>query len=260
MKGFVAMIIREIKDSFIMIRQHDHAQLSGEVIKHFSRDLLSSELFFEDLLVAAYQHDRGWIGLDHTPIWNDRLKRPYSFSDFPLIPKLAFYKKGLDEIEEMNSYAGLLCSMHFCSFFSQSKDKNGVKFLEDEAIRQNRIKMKLSGINESLLHQHFHLLQFSDNLSLYFCLNEPGTEKNDEHPWFKSGFKNTESFHPGKGRLNAFWKNAHEISVTSFPFANDFHINLQFKEVSKKAVEAQGIAEAYKKSKMKQQTFSILEE
>ena len=65
------MIIRETDNSFIMIKQHDHAYVSGETIKHINRSLLKSNQFFDDFVYASHQHDRSWIGHDDTPIWND---------------------------------------------------------------------------------------------------------------------------------------------------------------------------------------------
>jgi Protein of unknown function (DUF3891) len=246
------MIIRETKDSFIMIKQHDHAFLSGETIKHFDRNLLKSDQLFDDALYSAYQHDRSWIGLDETPIWNDRKKVPYTFSDYPLLPKLAFYKIGVDEIERVNTYASLLCSLHFCSFFSQSENKDCLVFLTGEARRQMRLKEKLPDLDEELLQQHFRLLQFSDNLSLYLCLNEPGVDKEEEHPWFKNGFNNTEVFHPENQPLMARWVNENEVTLDPYPFEKEFHVSLQYNMVSKRMVDRMGIAEAYEKSDMEE--------
>jgi Protein of unknown function (DUF3891) len=251
------MIIRETEDSFIMIRQHDHAYVSGETIKHFNRNLLRSNQLFNDFVFAAHQHDRSWIGLDDTPIWNDGKQIPFTFSDYPLLPKLAFYKIGLDEIEEVNLYAALLCSLHFCSFFSKSRDPDCLNFLQKEAKRQQEIRKQLPTFDEELLTQHFHLLQLSDNLSLYFCLNEPGVEKENEHPWFKDGFNNTESFHPGNHPLQALWVNEHEVTVDAYPFETDFHVTMPYKKVAKTAIRKMGIAEAYKESKLEEHTIFI---
>ncbi|WP_341357384.1 DUF3891 family protein [Rossellomorea sp. y25] len=251
------MIIREIKDSFIMIRQHDHAFLSGELIKHFKPSLLKSDAFFDDALYAAYQHDRSWIGLDETPIWNDRESIPFTFSDYPLLPKLAFYKIGVDEIERVNTYASLLCSLHFCSFFSQSQNKDCLVFLTGEARRQMNLRESFPDLDEELLQQHFHLLQFSDNLSLYLCLNEPGVAKEDEHPWFKNGFQNTEMFHPENQPLMARWLNEKEVTLEPYPFEKEFHVSLQYKIVVKSLIEEVGVAEAYEKSDMKERMIFI---
>ncbi|RIW34655.1 DUF3891 family protein [Bacillus salacetis] len=251
------MIIRETTESYIMIKQHDHAHISGEIIKHFNTGLITSGESIEDVIYAAYQHDRSWIGLDDTPIWNDRSDIPFAFSDYPLLPKLAFYKIGLDEIEECNAYAALLCSMHFCSFFSQSTDKDCIQFLKEETKRQSKIRKQFPAIDVTLLQQHFRLLQYSDNLSLYLCLNEPGAKKDKEHPWFKNGFKNTEMFH-GKGyQLNARWLSSDEVTVEPSPFTSPFHAGLLYKKVKKTDVDAMGIAEAYKHSEEREQIILI---
>ncbi|WP_064094157.1 DUF3891 family protein [Rossellomorea aquimaris] len=250
------MIIRDTKDSFIMIKQHDHAFLSGKITEHFKPSLLKSHSFFNDVQYAAYEHDRSWIGLDDTPIWNDQLNIPYTFSDYPLLPKLAFYKIGLDEIENVNPYSSLLCSLHFCSFFTQSKNKDCLVFLQEEAKRQSSIKSQLD-VDEKLLLQHFRLLQFSDDLSLYLCLNEPGAEKEEEHPWFQNGFKNTELFHPLKQPLMAEWIKEHEVTFDAFPFMNDFHLSLKYKAVSKKLIKDMGIVDAYEKSEIEERRILL---
>ncbi|MBN8192109.1 DUF3891 family protein [Bacillus sp. NTK074B] len=251
------MIIRETKDSFLMIKQHDHAYVSGETIKHVNKNLLKADDLFDDVVYAAHQHDRSWIGLDHTPIWNDEKQIPFTFSDYPLLPKLAFYKMGVDEIEAINLYAALLCSLHFCSFFAKSKDPHCLQFLQDEASRQKTIRKHLPELDEELLIQHFQLLQLSDNLSLYFCLNEPGLEKENEHPWFKDGFKNTEGFHSGNQKLKARWVNEHEVTLEDYPFETDFQVTLPYKIVDKTAIRKMGIAEAYKESRLEKHTIFI---
>jgi Protein of unknown function (DUF3891) len=251
------MIIRETQDTFTMIRQNDHAHVSGETIKQFNQNLLKSADLFDDFVYAAHQHDRSWIGLDETPVWNDRDQIPFTFSDYPLLPKLAFYKIGLDEIGEVNLYAALLCSLHFCSFFSKSRNRDCLNFLQEEAKRQRVIRQQLPKLDEELLTQHFHLLQLSDNLSLYFCLNKPGIAKQNEHPWFKHGFKNTESFHPGNHPLLAVWVNEQEVTFNTYPFETDFHVSLPYKEVDKRAIRKMGIAAAYEESKLEEHTIFI---
>ncbi|MGF2616147.1 DUF3891 family protein [Rossellomorea vietnamensis] len=251
------MIVRETSQSFYMTLQHDHAFLSGEIVKHFARNSLLSQEAFADVQQAAYEHDRGWIGLDDTPIWNDRSGEPYDFSDYPLLPKLAFYRIGLDEIEKSSAYAGLLCSMHFCSFFARSTDRNCLAFVQEERKRQDRIKRMITEVNEELLLQHFHLLQFSDNLSLYLCLNDPGVSKEAEHPWFQKGFKNTESLHPRNQPLMPRWLNRNEVTIEPFPFEKEFHLCLKYKKISKRNIEEIGIVEAFQKSEVRDHTIFI---
>ncbi|BCB04232.1 DUF3891 family protein [Bacillus sp. KH172YL63] len=249
------MIIREREHSFIMIEQHHHAFISGEIIQHIDRKFLQSTDYFESLTLSAYQHDRSWIGLDACPIWNDSEKKPFSFSDFPLLLKLAFYQKGVDEIEKMNLYAGLLCSMHFYSFFTQSSNRDCLAFMDKEDERQTRIKKELPELDKELLQQHFTLLQFSDDLSLYLCLNEPGVEKSKEHPWFIKGFKHTDMFSKTQKLLNARWLDEVHVGLDPFPFADECRVHLPYKKVSKEKIEKLGIAKAYENSERKEHSF-----
>lgn len=131
-------------------------------------------------------HWPGW-----NSFWNDRVKALYSFIDFPLIPRLSFYKKGIDEVENQSSYAGLLCSLYYHSFFVGAKGPAAIEFSRQEKSRQNRLMEQLNlfeAHKKDLLKNHFLIIQFFDNLSLYLCIQEPGTPKAEEFPWFNYGF------------------------------------------------------------------------
>ncbi|MFS8188555.1 DUF3891 family protein [Rossellomorea marisflavi] len=256
-EGDSAIIIRETNDSFIMIKQHDHAFLSGEIVKHFDASIVRSNAYWDELLHASYQHDRSWIGLDTTPVWNDAVHRPFTFSDYPLIPKLVFYTRGIDEISEVHPYAGLLCSLHFSSFFTNTSDPDCLRFLEKEALRQTELRKRLPPLDEDLFQEHFTLLQFSDDFSLYMCLNRPGVSKDEEHPWFKNGFKHTEGFNHTDDPLKGQWTGPHDIVMTGAPFKHPFTVELLYKEVGKSSILHDGIVKAYASSGMYSHSITI---
>lgn len=137
------MIIRETEHEFVMVAQHDHALLSGDVAKN---------------------------------------------TDYPSLPKVTHYQYGLDQVEKMNKYAGLLCSMHYYSFgFQDSTDRDCIEFAHHEKCRQKRIRDELNVTNDEAIIKQFRLLQLCDRISLYVCLNNPGVSKEQEHPPFKIG-------------------------------------------------------------------------
>ncbi|UTE73095.1 DUF3891 family protein [Rossellomorea marisflavi] len=251
------MIIRETNDSFIMIKQHDHAFLSGEIVRHFDASIIRSNAYWDELLHASYQHDRSWIGLDTTPVWNDAAHRPFTFSDYPLIPKLVFYTRGIDDISEVHPYAGLLCSLHFSSFFTNTSDPDCLRFLEKEALRQTELRKRLPALDEDLLQEHFTLLQFSDDFSLYMCLNHPGVAKDEEHPWFKNGFKHTQYFNHTDDPLKGHWTGHHDIAITGAPFKQPFTVELFYKEVSKSSILHNGVAKAYDSADLSTHSITI---
>jgi hypothetical protein len=228
------MIIRENQDHFVLITQHDHGQISGVLSRYWKEEYFSGMDRYEDVIFAINEHDRSWIGLDDTPFWNDREQTPYSFVDFPLIPKLVFYKLGVEEIEQRNPYAALLCSLHYSSFFQDRKEKASLDYLDDEWLRQKSLIRQLN-LNENDIQGqmkfHFQLLQFCDNLSLYLCLNEPGVAKRNEHLWFRQGFPKSEQFGFTNGKqIKASWLDDKHVSVSPFPFKHQFQVMLKIKK------------------------------
>lgn len=61
------MIIYERTDDFVMIKQHDHAQLSAEIARHVNQAVFLNPSRKEDVLYSISEHDRGWIDLDDVP-------------------------------------------------------------------------------------------------------------------------------------------------------------------------------------------------
>ncbi|NBI30542.1 DUF3891 family protein [Chengkuizengella marina] len=243
------MIIYEQEDKFTMIEQHEHANASGEMAKHWNMKYFQNKDRWNDVLLAVYEHDRGWIELDAVPFWNDHKQVPYSFMDFPLPSKLRAYQYGIDTVEEKNRYAGLLCSLQYTSLISEvSDDPQAVPFLAYEQNRQNNIIKQLIKNESQKIDLYFHLsfLQFFDELSLYICLNEPGTKKENEHVWFRDGFTKSNNFPFMKGQsIIAYWEDENHVKLSTFPFVKDFEINLKIKKVMKTHISKKGIAKAY---------------
>jgi hypothetical protein len=257
------MIVRETKEGYILVKQHDHAHLSGQLADHWKEEFFKGKDKKEEVLYAVYQHDRGWISLDESPFWNDRDDVPYSFMDFPLVPKLVHYEFGIDKVKENNSYAALLCSLHYTALlYSASADKAG-NYLSHEKQRQRKLKEQLhihSTEKEEQLTYHFHLLQFFDRLSLYLCINEPGVRKSGEFQKYKDGFKNSEYFYFTNGsKIKAEWLDTNHVSVHPFPFEKEFKVTFRYKEVTKAAIKQFGIIKAYKNTEFKEQGTIIAE-
>lgn len=240
------MIVRENLDEFILTRQNDHAHLSAEIARRFEHFFINDP-YFNDALVAIYEHDRSWIVPDAALRWNLEKQRPYDFIDYPLHEKLDYYRLGLDETENLNPYAGLLCSMHYTSFINRdATDKESQEFLKAEQNRQYILRNQLKIIEDTLLNKHFQLLQLCDNLSLYVCLNRPGIKKEEEHFFFKNGFKNSSTFNPvGSNNLMGIWPSLNEINILPFPFKTPFETSIDQMHLSKRAILENGLDSAY---------------
>ncbi|MGI2296834.1 DUF3891 family protein [Paenibacillus sp. GXUN7292] len=249
------MIIRETEHHFVMTTQHEHASFSGKVASCFKENLFLDSSYMSDVLIAIKEHDRGWIRLDDTPVWNDRHMAPCSFGEYPLLPKLVLYRKGLDEIEQINQYAALICSMHFSSFkhLQQSKQTECIDFIHHETERQKRIKAGLTHPGENIVERHFKLLQLSDEISLYVCFNRPGAAKEEEHPWYRAGF---ETIIDGQ-KINARWANSKEIVISPFLFEKEFTASIKIKYVAKDFINQIGLSAAYQETDLTEQVVTF---
>jgi hypothetical protein len=241
------MIIHEREHEFVMVAQHDHAMVSRDAAQCW-RD----EYFFgidkkDSVVLAVREHDRCWIEPDEEPLWNEQTQQPYSFMDYPGSPKLSFYTKGIDEIVQMDPYAGLLCSLHYASFLKDATSTIGMNFWNEEKQRQQALLKELGIHKDETLSFHLNLLKFCDNLSLYICLNDPGTPKAQEHYFYRDGFPQKFSFTNNES-IHAEWLGQKTVSLSLSPFKNHLHVRLPYKAVDKELIEKIGLVTAYQDS------------
>jgi hypothetical protein len=109
--------------------------------------------------------------------------------------------------------------MHYASFMQGSEDAAEVQFREIEFRRQEKLKGHMSAEELENLEHNFRLLQLCDNLSLFVCLNEPGS---NEHPWYKNGF----SFE-GK-KFEPVWEDRGTLRLDPNPFSRPFDLTVPY--------------------------------
>jgi uncharacterized protein DUF3891 len=214
------LIVRERPDSYVLIKQHDHGLISGEFARHWAEEPRP----LRSTLCAIANHDVSWQGLDAFVLWNEESGKPYSFANYPRIPKLRAYKGALDLLEARNPYAACLCSMHYATFMSGSRNEAEVKFRESEVARQAKIKSAMTEEESSNLERNFRLLRLCDDLSLFVCLNEPG--RND-HPWYRNGFKF------GDKKFEPVWEDRYTLRLYPNPFSEPFDLSVPYALIEK---------------------------
>lgn len=241
------MIIHEREHEFVMVAQHDHARVSWDAAQNWRNDYFLGIEKKNSVVLAVREHDRCWIDPDKEPLWNEQTQQPYSFMDYPGRPKLAFYTKGIDEIVQMDPYAGLLCSLHYGSFLEDATSTIGKNFWNQEKQRQQGLLNELGIQKDEKLSFHLSLLKFCDNLSLYICLNEPGTPKEQEHYFFRNGFPQKFTFAKNKP-IHAQWLDQETVSLSILPFSKEHQVKLPYKAVGKEQIKEQGLVAAYRDS------------
>ncbi|MGJ9460563.1 DUF3891 family protein [Oceanobacillus sp. CF4.6] len=255
------MIVREHDQHFVLIQQDHHAQISGDILKQWKSDYFHGIELRESVEYAAYQHDHGWKEFDKQPFLNDKEKVPFSFFDFPNLPKIILYKHGIDEVQKVDSYAGMLCSEHYKRFLLNNTSLEAQAFVTYEEMRQQTIIDTRNKFNKRLFEFHYSLLQLADNLSLYICMNEPGAEKQNEHSFFKKGIPTNTTLHEFcKQKIQLRWLNGHTVVMNDFPFEGPIEVTIKQKVIAKDTIATKGLIESYEEASFEELPITILPE
>jgi hypothetical protein len=187
------MILQEQGDQLLVIRQTDHAILSGFFAREWGNELFTRPEPFESFCLAASEHDNGWREWELAPQMDPRTHLPYSFMSIPTEEHVALYQRGIERVVRADRYAGLLVSMHctglydraratlpgFSAKYVKSNESHLVNdFLQRLKLQQLRLKVDLrvnpatkGFAEEKSLERNAQVLQALDRLSLYFCLS-----------------------------------------------------------------------------------------
>ena len=165
------MIVRDRGDSWQVVLQTDHADLSAAAARAWAE----KGPRHDSLAVAAERHDDGWAVWEQAPLV-DGDGKPVNFLDVDVRSHLAFYRAGIAAIAEQDEYAGLLVSMHGAGIYRQRYGLDTALGLTRAPELQHEIDAFVAEQEANFdLDEHraeYDLLQFYDRFSLYFCMRD----------------------------------------------------------------------------------------
>ena len=174
------MIVRDRDDSWQVVLQTDHADLSGAVAEAWT----DRGPRHGSAIVAARRHDDGWAVWERSPLVNAD-GAPIGFLDVHVPAHLAFYRAGIAAITDEDPYAGLLVSMHGAGIYRQRYGSDTglslsratevqplVDAFVDEQESTYAERAAAAGVDDELRRADYHRLQWFDRFSLAFCLRE----------------------------------------------------------------------------------------
>jgi hypothetical protein len=187
------MIVQNQIDRLLVIRQTDHALLSGFLAREWGNDLFQRADLFESFCLAAREHDNGWSEWDLAPQVDPKSRVPYTFLSIPTEEHIAIYQRGLERLANADRYSALLASLHCAGLYDRSHATvSGYSakyvtaaetqivndFLQDLRLQQLRLKTDLRAnpatrplTDDKSLEKNVGALDALDRLSLHFCLN-----------------------------------------------------------------------------------------
>jgi len=185
-------LILQQTDPIIIIRQTDHAFLSGFFAQEWGNEEFSRPEPFSSFCLAAAEHDNGWQEWELAPGVDAKTFAPYSFMTAPTEEHIHLYQRGIDRILKVDLYAGLLVVCHcmglydraratipgYSSKYVRSQEQHLANdFVQRLRLQQLRLKVDLRNdaatkpfTDEKLIKTNAQRLEALDRLSLYFCL------------------------------------------------------------------------------------------
>src|SRR6266550_4766205 len=191
------MIRRPVEDGFLLIAQHDHALLSGEMARRIGNELFAPPSPYEAVVEAIAQHDCGWPLHDENPTLNASGRSLHVF-ETPVGLATQVWNASVARAMNLGDYQGLLVSLHALglSAFAMTHAKNPSradlfemnKFQHRQIEIQEDLRARLGLSNdlprqlglaapgastaEDLLRFNFRLLTAMDRISLALCCGE----------------------------------------------------------------------------------------
>jgi hypothetical protein len=183
------MIVRDRGDSWQVVLQPDHAELSAQFARAWgNEDGFAAPTPRESVVVASARHDDGWAVWERAPALDRDGRAPRNFLDVEVPSHLAFYRAMVAAVLDHDLYAGLLVSMHGAgiyrgrygtqpslklTFADEVRDQVEAFVAEQEDLHA-RLVAQLR-IDEEERWTNYRLLQVYDRLSLYFCQRDVET-------------------------------------------------------------------------------------
>src|SRR5260370_39522504 len=92
------MIVQEQGDEIVLIRQTDHAVLSGFLAREWGNELFQRPEPFESLRLAAAEHDNGWREWEFVPLIDPKTRSPCSFMALPTCVQIPPAHQGIEQV------------------------------------------------------------------------------------------------------------------------------------------------------------------
>ena len=250
------MLVQELDERVRLIRQQDHAQLSG-ALAHAWRDTDGQPLPYR-VVWATGVHDAAWTRLDRRPILDPGSGRPYDFHRLPLSRKLGPYREGIGRVAGLDSYAGLQVSRHYCSFLDPGGDAGDEveAFLGEErgrrTVLRRRLPARLRG--DALLARELAYLKLFDTLSLYVCLSGPGLDPSTRPGWL---VPEDEVETPSGRRVELAWRSEDELVLAPAPLRGDLELRVPYRELPVFHGSQEAVEESWRQAETEHRTVRV---
>ncbi len=166
------MLFRSQPSGVLAVSQPMHAWISGQILRAWSERLI------EPLLLAAEQHDIGWLDWETQPTFNPATGRPHSFREIGAATHAPMWTKGVERaLDAWGAHVALLVSRHGGVIYRRYVDRRRVaaadaaaadRYLAVQSVKEKSWADQL-GLSDQVLQSETMLVAFADTLSLALC-------------------------------------------------------------------------------------------
>jgi hypothetical protein len=130
-----SMLHRADADGLIVIGQPGHAWVSGQLARAWGNDRFGPLAPWEEVCLAAEQHDVGMAAWDAEPALNAATGLPYSFAEIPRRTHVALWGSAASIVLPQSRYAALLVSLHGTGLY-ETYDAANVPPEDNQAVQE----------------------------------------------------------------------------------------------------------------------------
>lgn len=171
------MLLRPDGDAVIAITQPAHAWMSGQLARRWGNARFGAVEPWEEVCLAAEQHDVGMTGWELAPTLNPATGLPHSFMEIDLDTHIGLWSRAPHQVSPQSRYAALLVSGHGTALYERRDlarldpdDAERVRaFLEEQCALQEELRPAEATDEEIARNQR--LVWTWDSLSLGLLLD-----------------------------------------------------------------------------------------
>jgi hypothetical protein len=165
------MLVRRDAERALVIGQPAHAWVSGQLARAWAGPVEP----WEEVCLAAEQHDLGMAAWERQPTLNPETGLPRSFMELPLDEHVEIWRSAAPLVLTQSRYAALLVSMHGTALYERRDltrlEPGEVARVEAFMAEQHQLQRELiAGLDEEQVRRNQRLIWTWDSLSLGLLL------------------------------------------------------------------------------------------
>jgi hypothetical protein len=161
------MIVRP-QPEHLYITQPDHAALAAEALSHWQDDGFVNHPRRDVILLAAREHDNGWIEEDAETHIDDK-GRPLDFVAVAAAVRQRIWPRAVERMALRSPYAATLIAQHAITVYSATRtDPAWDQFFERMTALRDRL-LAGAGLAPEVMAADYGFVNAADRMSLAFC-------------------------------------------------------------------------------------------